>query len=564
MKRTPILAILRLVLPTMAVIARLAAQDVTVSPSTWVYHANPPDQLPVLKHPLRPKIPDNAHNVSDIGYSTHEEFVDARGMVLSSPFFVTSTAFENDGYLDQVLGSASQTAMYKPAMRAGKPVNSQIHFSVIFNPASASTLGPDATPRLLAAFPIVDPEWHPDDSKLSVHQQVIWAIVRIDETGRPISVKDAPEGKAPLLFLGLKEWQFAPARAAGKPVAQDIRVPFILTDLLIAADTTPPKVKRQTEPVYPLSMRKSGLRGAVVIDFVVDLEGSVREPFVVRSLNPAFDSAAIEAVSRWKFEPGKRDGVPVFVHMQVPIIFSLEGMANGGDDGVEIVKNGKESTLPENLRADIEPKVRGRVSPVFPYAMLRADISGSAQVNYIVDERGYVTVSKVTKASSPEFGLALQAAVERFQFDPALKDGRPHISIQGFSQEFKSFGDLVPDADSRLLRLEQEHPERIAKTTELDSPPKVLIGHGPVFPRSLLGQVPSGDAMIELLVDEKGHSHLPRVVSASKPEFGYAAAQAVSTWEFEPPKIKGEGALIRVRVPFVFNPSPSSSKGTDP
>ena len=56
-------------------------------------------------------------------------------------------------------------------------------------------------------------------------------------------------------------------------------------------------------------MRASGMRGDVLVDFVVDSEGRVTRAYVVRSLNPAFDEPALEAVRRWKFEPGRKGGV---------------------------------------------------------------------------------------------------------------------------------------------------------------------------------------------------------------------------------------------------------------
>ncbi len=534
--------------------ARLAAQDITVSPSAWVFPDNPPDQMPFLRHRLEPDIPAKLHNLSDIGYSTHDVFVDDKGMVLSAAAHATTPAFERDGYLQQVQGSASISAMYHPARRAGKPVNSQIHFSVIFNPASASAAGPDATPRLLDAYAVVDPNWRAVASDPSIHQRVVWATVSVDEAGRPTAVKDAPRDVAALLGDGVKPWKFAPARSGGRPVAQDVRVPFIVAESDLAKDTTPPRVIKQRPPVYPFSMRKSRLRGEVVVDFVVDIEGNVRQPFVARSLNPEFNAPALEAVSAWEFEPGRRDGVPVYTHMQVPVYFAMRDTPEGGYDPLVVERSGRDSTLPEDLRVDVEPKIRGLLSPVYPYELLRDGTRGSAQVNYVVDSQGGVIASRVVKASRPEFGLAVQAAVERFEYDPGLKNGRPNAAALGFQQDFEDYGPLVSNADHRLLHLEAKHPERIAKLADLDTPPKATVTRSPIFPRSLAGKVAKGEALIEFIVDEDGSPHLARVVSASDPAFGYAAAQAVSMWRFDPPTSKGQGAVVKVRVPFVFKP----------
>jgi TonB family protein len=555
------LSVPRLVLPLLILAARVAAQDVTVSPTVWVYPDGAPDQMPVLRRPLKPDIHAKDHNVAEIGYSTHEVFVNEKGRVLTSTPHATSPAFENDGYLTQVEGSASMTALYRPATRAGKPVNSLIHFAVIYNPPSAGVSGPDATPRLLDAYPIIDPNWRPSSNSPSVNQHVVWATVSVDEAGRPVAVNGASANLSQLIWKGMANWRFAPARSAGKPVAQDVPIPFIISDIELGKDNVPPRVVRQTHPIYPYAMRRSGLRGEVVVDFIVDIEGNVRRANVIRSLNPAFDQPALDAVNEWVFEPGRKNGVPVFTHMQVPVVFSLYSEADGGNGPLVVESRGKPSTLPEDVRVDVEPKIRGLVSPVFPLEELRGDISGSAQVNYVVNEEGSVVMTKVAAADRPEFGLALQAAVERFEFDPALKNGRPNRAVLGFKQDFDPYGTLVSKADRRLFRLEEKHPERISKSGDLDGPIKAPVTRPPVFPRSLLGSATQGRAVIDVLVDEDGSPHLPRIVSASEPAFGYAAMQAVTFWQFSPPTSKGQTVVSRVRIPFEFKAPGSESAG---
>jgi len=61
--------------------------------------------------------------------------------------------------------------------------------------------------------------------------------------------------------------------------------------------------------------------------------------------------------------------------------------------------------------------------------------------------------------------------------------------------------------------------------------------------------VTTGEAVIEVLVDEDGHAWLPRIVSATDEAFGYAAVQAAAWW-FEPPMAGGKPVVVRARVPF--------------
>lgn len=85
-----------------------------------------------------------------------------------------------------------------------------------------------------------------------------------------------------------------------------------------------PVPKYQARAAYPREMREAGVSGEVVVDFIVDPSGDVRNEFAVHSSNHEFEEPACRAVSRWKFKPGRKGGRAVFVHMQVPIVFRLD------------------------------------------------------------------------------------------------------------------------------------------------------------------------------------------------------------------------------------------------
>jgi protein TonB len=79
----------------------------------------------------------------------------------------------------------------------------------------------------------------------------------------------------------------------------------------------------QARPIYPQSMRVAGITGEALVDFIVDPNGRVRNAVAARSTQREFEEPACSAVSKWKFKPGRKGGRAVFVHMQVPIVFSL-------------------------------------------------------------------------------------------------------------------------------------------------------------------------------------------------------------------------------------------------
>ncbi len=85
-----------------------------------------------------------------------------------------------------------------------------------------------------------------------------------------------------------------------------------------------PHATVQPSPDYPSAAKSEDLRGRVVVEFVVDQSGRVRDPRVVSSTSPVFEEATLRAVAHWRFAPGRRHGVPVSFRMSLPVTFNLD------------------------------------------------------------------------------------------------------------------------------------------------------------------------------------------------------------------------------------------------
>ena len=76
---------------------------------------------------------------------------------------------------------------------------------------------------------------------------------------------------------------------------------------------------------YPASAKERGLKGRVTVQFVVDKDGSIKEPKVIRSIDQELDEEALRLVkSMSKWEPGRQNGEPVAVKFAVPVPFKLD------------------------------------------------------------------------------------------------------------------------------------------------------------------------------------------------------------------------------------------------
>ncbi|MBS0633824.1 MAG: energy transducer TonB [Verrucomicrobia bacterium] len=84
-----------------------------------------------------------------------------------------------------------------------------------------------------------------------------------------------------------------------------------------------PRTRVQVAPTYPVEAKSRGLTAEVVVGFIVDEQGRVTAEHVVRSSDPMFEEATLQAVRKWRFEPGKKDGRLVKFRLQVPVVFNL-------------------------------------------------------------------------------------------------------------------------------------------------------------------------------------------------------------------------------------------------
>jgi protein TonB len=86
-----------------------------------------------------------------------------------------------------------------------------------------------------------------------------------------------------------------------------------------------PRVVREVKPQYTADAMRAKVQGMVVLECVVQSDGTVGNVRVVRSLDPVFglDQEAMKAARQWLFVPGTRQGQPVAVLVTIELTFTL-------------------------------------------------------------------------------------------------------------------------------------------------------------------------------------------------------------------------------------------------
>ncbi|MFZ1279406.1 MAG: energy transducer TonB [Ignavibacteriaceae bacterium] len=75
---------------------------------------------------------------------------------------------------------------------------------------------------------------------------------------------------------------------------------------------------------YPEIAKRAGVEGKVYVLAFVDERGNVTSAKILKGIGAGCDEAAIDAVRKTKFKPGKQRGTPVKVQVSIPIVFKLQ------------------------------------------------------------------------------------------------------------------------------------------------------------------------------------------------------------------------------------------------
>ena len=184
---------------------------------------------------------------------------------------------------------------------------------------------------------------------------------------------------------------------------------------------TAPIALAQDLPTHPKEA-KWWNNGFAAVSFVVNEQGDVEDLRVLEAYDPAYASAAITAVTKWKFHPGIKDDHPVKTRLQASFMFApdskprlLVSLASYGPY-TGAIATGK----------DVKPvALRFQAEPYYPPALRQQGISGRVVLKFVVTETGEVAGVRLVSAVHPLLAVSAANALLRWRFIPATKHGHP-------------------------------------------------------------------------------------------------------------------------------------------
>ena len=420
----------------------------------------------------------------------------------------------------------------------------------------------------------VVPEYPPEMKAQKVEARVTAQMV-IDETGKMSNLrvtKSSDPRFNDAVLKALNACVFTPAVEDGKPVAAGVELVWTFSLPYHPPKNQPPidaplhslpkkpaTPASNPNPEYPASLIERHLDGQVVFDLEIGKEGEVSNFKILNASHPDFVRPAVDAVKQWKFHPATKGDLPVKDGKRAPLSFFYEGRV-ATDQRSPLEANEFVLQVPEGMTkkavCDREPEILAIADPVFPLELLESGKAGEAEVSFTVNTQGLPEEVWIKSASTPSCGFSVAAAIEASVFNPAVLDGHS-VSVKLVKKHPFILPVNTPEKDEpsevRLLRIMQLG-EKISGPRGLDAKLAPLWRAVPRYPSSLRAERPQGSALIEFVIDKTGRARVPKIVSTTRDEFGWAAATALQQWIFVPPLRGGQLTDVRVQVPVEFSP----------
>lgn len=273
---------------------------------------------------------------------------------------------------------------------------------------------------------------------------------------------------------------------------------------------------------YPQELIDADITGRVVVEFVIDKDGNILIPQIVKSLHPVADAEAIRLIQNMpQWIPGTTQGKPTNVHYSIPLRFNR-------------TKN-EDAILQERL-ADVSPSFSDKKTTLREYLGWNRGgdaIKEHVEVRFVIRKDGRVTDVEVTKSLSPQADAqAIELIQNMPRWTPAQVGGNP-VNI------YYSTNVWFEKAASQKQLEVKEYPvkkrvikEDIIMLPEFPGGPYEMANYIRVnmqYPPEAIENWIRGEVTVQFIVDEEGNISDVKAIKKLTPETDAEAVRLIAS-----------------------------------
>ena len=198
--------------------------------------------------------------------------------------------------------------------------------------------------------------------------------------------------------------------------------------------------------VYPTKAMEQGISGSVIVEFIIEKDGSLSNVKVIRGTDPLLDNEALRVVkSSPPWTSGKHDGNPVRVKYQFPLVLRLTEQTpakemigtesktafegnNASDDEIYLFADAKVQVKPmfNGKNADNGFREYGESEVVYPKVARDKGIAGRVIVEFVIEKDGSLSNLKFLRRVDPLLDDEVLRVINSSpQWTPGKQDGKP-------------------------------------------------------------------------------------------------------------------------------------------
>jgi TonB family protein len=188
----------------------------------------------------------------------------------------------------------------------------------------------------------------------------------------------------------------------------------------IGPGITAPTLLHKVEPKYSPMARADHVQGTVVYETVIDVNGRATETTVISPLGFGLEEQGLEAIEKWRFKPGQKNGEPVKIRATIEVNFRFpaiwfdekeEKHRTAYNLALANIKEQEAKEQEAKRRAPAVKSIKDLAQQSFPPAMYLLGVWETGGVN--VDQNLAEGWSLLQKSADKNYGPALYEVAHR-------------------------------------------------------------------------------------------------------------------------------------------------------